>query len=92
MSHLPLVSSEVVGAAAGLEWHLISPVAAAVVHVQQARRTCQHLRLEGVLGTYGLALVVEMVHEAEMKQAHLQSQLALSVSGEAAAVPVGLPS
>jgi hypothetical protein len=92
LSHLPLASWEAVGAAAGLEWHLISPVAAAVVHVRQARRTCQRLRLEGVLGTYGLALVVEMVHEAERKQLPLQSQLALSVSGEAAAVHVGLPS
>jgi hypothetical protein len=92
LSFLPLVSSGVVGAAVGREWHLILPVAAAVVHVQQARRTCQRLRLEGVLGTSELALAVEMVHEAEWEQVPLQSQPALSVSGEAAAAHVGLPS
>lgn len=76
----------------GLEWHLISPVAAAVVQVQQARRTCRRLRLEEVLGTFVLALAVEMVREVERKQVPLQSQPALSVSGEVAAAHVGLPS
>jgi hypothetical protein len=70
----------------------MSPVAAAVVQIQQAQQTCQHLRLEGVLGTFGLVLEVERVHEAEKERIHPQSQHDLSVSEEAAAAHVGLPS
>ena len=71
---------------------MMSPAAAAVEQIQQAQQTCQHLRLEGVLGTFGLALEVERAHEAGKKRIHLQYQHDLSVSEEVAAAHVGLPS